>query len=227
MSTMECGGEIRMKKKTVIFDMDGVIFDTENVIMNCWIQVASKYHIEDIEHTFYQVVGMNVNETKRILLENYGDDFPYDEFRSEYRSLFYERIAKMGMPVKKGARELLSFLKINGYRIGLASSTRYEVVKDELSQAGLFDFFEVVVGGDMVSRSKPNPDIYLMACQKMNVLPEQAYAVEDSKNGVRSAHAAGMTVLHVPDVVPADEETTALSYMTFKDLIEVRNYLAK
>lgn len=215
-----------MQKKTIIFDMDGVIFDTENVILQCWKVVAEKYSLPNIETTFYKVIGTNVDETKRILLETYGDDFPYEGFRAEYRERFFEKMAKKGIPIKKGVRELLSFLKINGYQIGLASSTRREVVEDELSQAGIREFFQVVICGDMVARSKPEPDIYLKACEEMQVSPSDAYAIEDSQNGIRSAHAAGMTVLHVPDLVPPDEETGQLAELVFKDLIEVRNYLS-
>lgn len=215
-----------MQQKTIIFDMDGVIFDTENVILQCWRVIAEKYKVSDIEETFYKVIGTNLDETKRILLETYGSDFPYEQFRADYRERFYGTIAREGLSIKKGVRELLSFLKINGYRVGLASSTRREVVIDELSQAGLLAFFEVVVCGDMVERSKPEPDIYLYACKELQIHPSQAYAIEDSKNGIRSAHAAGLKVIHVPDLLPPDLETEQLADMVCKDLLEVRNYLA-
>lgn len=214
-------------QKAIIFDMDGVIFDTENVILRCWKVIAEKYNVSNIEQTFYKVIGTNVDETKRILMETYGRDFPYEKFRGEYRERFYQKIAEEGIPIKKGVRELLSFLKINGFRIGLASSTRQKVVLEELSQAKLLDFFEVVVCGDMVARSKPEPDIYLRACEEMKITPSEVYAIEDSKNGIRSAHTAGLKVIHVPDIVKPDEETERLSDVVFKDLIEVRTYLAR
>lgn len=213
--------------KTIIFDMDGVIFDTERLILSCWQIEAAKYDIPNIEDTFKKCIGTNVDTTRQILFDTYGKDFPYDKFRPEYRDLFYQKIEKDGLPVKHGAREILSFLKVNGYRTGLASSTRREVVEQELTDAGLRNFFEVLVGGDMVKKSKPEPDIYWKACELMRVKPEETYAIEDSKNGVISAKTAGLKVLHVPDIIEPDEEMTEMADEIFEDLIQVRNFLAK
>lgn len=212
--------------QTVIFDMDGVIFDTENMILNCWRYFGGKYDLENIESVFRQCIGTTSKETKRIVQEYYGEEFSYETFRRETSELFHSKVAESGMPVKAGARELLSFLKVNGYRIGLASSTRREKVMEELKQTGLLDFFEVIVGGDMVERSKPEPDIYMKACQEMRIQPSEAYAIEDSKNGVRSAASAGLNVFLVPDIIEPDEEMKKLSYQIFPDLIEVRRYLS-
>lgn len=213
--------------KNVIFDMDGVIFDTERLVLSCWRIVAEKYGIPHIEETFRSVIGVSSEGTKKIVREVYGKDFAYESFRQECRNLFAQKIAQTGMPVKSGARELLSFLKINGYRIGLASSTSYDTVVNELTQAGLVGFFEVIIGGDMVKRSKPEPDIYLRACEDMNLVPAETFAIEDSWNGVRSAATAGLKVLHVPDLLEPNEEMEKLSFQIFQDLIDVRNYLAK
>ncbi len=209
-------------EKVIVFDMDGVIFDTENQILGIWIYLAGKYGIEGIETAFYQCIGTNREKTKKIMLEHYGENFPYEKFRQESSMLFKERTAAEGIPVKAGVRELLSFLKINGYRLGLASSTRYAVVKEELEGAGLFDFFEIVVGGDMVRRSKPAPDIYQKACEELAVEPERAYAVEDSKNGVRSAVEAGLRVFLIPDLIAPDDEMKKMAYQIYPDLIELR-----
>ncbi len=214
-------------KKQIIFDMDGVLFDTEQLVLGYWRYLAEKYNISKIEETFQKVIGINREETKQILFDTYGEEFPYDKFFREVHLLFHKRIQTAGMPVKKGVRELLGFLKINGYRIGLASSTRYQTVTDELTQAGLLDFFEVIVGGDMVKKSKPEPDIYLRACEEMRVLPSETFAVEDSWNGVRSAAAAGLRVIHVPDMQEPNEEMEQLAFQIFDDLIDVRNYLAR
>ena len=135
-------------KKQIIFDMDGVIFDTENLILSCWRVVAEKYRIPNIEEAFRRVIGVSATGTKKIIQEVYGEEFDYESFRQESRELFDEKIARNGMPLKPGVRELLSFLKINGYRVGLASSTKYETVLEELTQTGLAGFFEVIIGGD-------------------------------------------------------------------------------
>lgn len=213
--------------KQIVFDMDGVIFDTENLILGCWRFVAEKYNVPHIEETFRRVIGTSSEETKDILYEVYGEDFPLQTFWREWRQQYEYRIAESGLPVKPGVRELLSFLKINGYRIGLASSSRYETVKENLTTAGLLDFFEVIVSGDMVKKSKPEPDIYLCACEKMKIVPEDTFAIEDSYNGVISATRAGLNAILVPDLIEPDEEMERLSFAVFEDLVDVRNYLAE
>ena len=154
----------------------------------------------------------------------YGENFPYEDFRSEAKEMFMERTKKDGVPLKPGARELLQFLKINGWRIGLASSTSGDTVKNELQTVGLYDFFEAVVSGEMVRESKPHPEIYFKACELLDVDPKQAIAVEDSKNGVRSAAMAGMKVILVPDIVEPDEDSQRLAWKMFPDLFDVRRF---
>lgn len=213
-------------KPTIVFDMDGVIFDTERLILSGWRYLAGKYDITGLDEVFYQCIGTNKEETRKIILSHYGAPFPYDRLMKESSELFHERVKKDGMPIKPGVRELLSFLRINGYRVGLASSTRKEVIVSELSQTGMLDFFEVIVGGDMVKRSKPAPDIYIEACQRMKADPQNTYAVEDSKNGLKSALAAGLKVHLVPDLISPDEEMKQMAYAVWPSLIELRQHLA-
>lgn len=213
--------------KQIVFDMDGVIFDTENLVLGCWRFVAEKYNIPHIEETYLRSIGTTSEETKDILYEVYGEDFFLPTFWQEWKQQYANRVAQSGLPVKRGVRELLGFLKINGYRIGLASSSRYEAVRANLTTAGILDFFEVIVGGDMVKRSKPEPDIYQCACEKMKIVPQETLAIEDSYNGIRSASRAGLSVILVPDLIPPNEEMEELAYAVFEDLIDVRNYLAE
>lgn len=211
-------------EKTVVFDMDGVIFDSEGLVLSSWKFIGEKYGYPDIEEVFRRCIGTNKAETKRIVFEHYGDAFPYDKFRVEASALFQEKTKEKGVPVKRGARELLSYLKVNGFQIGLASSTRLAVVEMELEQAGLLPFFQVLVGGDMVEHSKPHPEIYQRACEKLRISPAQAYAIEDSYNGVRSAHAAGMQVFMVPDMLPPDDEMKKLTAEIFPSLMGVLGF---
>lgn len=210
--------------KTVIFDMDGVIFDTEALWLACWKIIGQKYGIDDLEKVCHMCIGTNSEETKKIALGYYGQEFAYDAYGSEVSRLFHERTDEKGMPVKRGARELLSYLKVNGYRVGLASSTKKQVIEEELGQAGLLSFFQVIIGGDMVANSKPDPEIYQRACQEMGVHPAHTYAIEDSFNGVRAAHAAGMKVIMVPDLLEPDEEMRELTVEVFLSLMAVLGY---
>lgn len=213
------------KYKAVIFDMDGVIFDSEQCIIECWKIVAEKYQIPNIEPVLYQCLGVTYEEGKRIFLTYYGEDFPYDKRKEERSDLYHERYDGGRLPLKPGVRELLVWLKENGYKVGVASSTRKEVVTKQLEDAGLLKYFDNITCGDMVARSKPEPDIYLMACERLGVQPEDAVAIEDSYNGIRSAYLAGMFPIMVPDLLEPDEEMRKLSGRIFESLIEVKGWL--
>ena len=213
-------------KKTVIFDMDGVIFDTENLILQNWRELAAGYGCDagELEDVFYSCIGTNAAATKEIVLAHFGEQFPYAPFRAASSVLFQQKVESFGMPVKRGARELLAYLKEAAYRIGLASSTRKAVVEQELRSAGLRDFFDVVVGGDMVHHSKPEPDVFLKCCELLGERPAEAYVIEDSYNGVRAAKRAGAVVIMVPDLIQPDEEMQSLSDYIMPSLAEAETF---
>lgn len=213
--------------KAVVFDMDGVIFDSERLVLICWEKVAEKYHVEGITEVMTACIGTTQGKTEEIVLGHYGEDFPYDAFRKEASALFHEIVDRDGLPVKRGVQELLDFLREQGVTLAVASSTRLEVVSQELKQAGLYEYFQVVMGGDQLKRSKPEPDIYLMTCNKLGIQPAEAYAVEDSYNGIRSAYSAGMNPVMVPDILPPTEEMREKSVVVLDDLLQVRDWLEK
>lgn len=217
--------ETMKRFEAVIFDMDGVIFDSELLVIKCWQVVADKYGIKNIEDTCHKCLGLNKDATKELMLGVYGADFPYDEYKAEMSALFHEQAAGGKLPMKPGVTGLLQTLKKNGRKIALASSTRKAVVEQELQDAGILPYFDRVICGDMVKRSKPEPDIYLEACRQIHVMPEQAYAIEDSYNGIRSAHAAGLHPIMVPDLAPVTEEMQELSDVILDSLTEVEKYL--
>ncbi len=208
----------------VIFDMDGTIFDTERLVLDCWEKVGERHGIPGIQEVFVRCIGTNNARTQEIVYEHYGKDFPFEKFSGESSALFHEIADTEGIPLKPGAVELLTYLSENKVPLGLASSTRLAAVTQELQAAGLYDYFQVVVGGDLLKNSKPAPDIYLMTCERMGTLPQNTYAIEDSYNGIRSAHSAGMRPIMVPDLMPATEEMRDLSVAVFADLFEVKGY---
>ena len=213
-----------MKYKAVVFDMDGVIFDSERLVLQCWTELAEKHGIPDIETVYYKCIGTNRAQTREIFLDFYGETFAYEAFREEASVLFHSRYDNGRMPMKPGVVELLEFLKEQGYAVGLASSTRSEVVRQEIGDAGLLPYFESLTCGDMVTVSKPNPEIFLKACEALGVLPEEAIAIEDSYNGIRAAYRAGMLPVMVPDMVAPDAEMKELAGWIGKDLIQVREW---
>jgi len=211
----------------VIFDMDGIIFDSEQLVLDSWEAVGRKYGIPDVRKILTDCIGTSKDRTQEIIYAHYGKDFDYEKYRKEASMLFHEYVRENGLPMKKGVRELLQYLKEEKIPVGLASSTRLAVVEEELKQAGLYDYFQVVIGGDQLKRSKPEPDIYLMACEKMGVSPEDAYAIEDSHNGIRAAYSAGMMPIMVPDLLPATEEMREKSIAVFEDLFQVKQFFAE
>lgn len=210
----------------VIFDMDGVLFDTERICMEAWREIAAERRLENIEKAVLGCVGLNRRDTKAFFEREYGTDFDYEAYHAACSARFHEKIRQFGLPMKTGVKEILAFLKQNGYKIGLASSTSKQGVEGHISSAGIADYFEVIIGGDMVEHSKPEPDIYLLACRQLEVKPENAIAIEDSPNGIFSAHAAGLQVVMVPDMIAPTPQIEALLHRKCNTLLEVRDILA-
>lgn len=211
--------------EAVIFDMDGVIFDSEALVINTWKQVADKYEIPHIEKTCMECLGTNHEATVRIFRKHYGEKFPYEKYKKEMSELFHEQAAGGKLPKKLGIQELLEFLRFSRIKIGLASSSREEAVKGELFEGGLLSYFNEIVCGDMVKKSKPEPDIYLETCRKLHAKPENCYGIEDSYNGIRALRSAGMHPIMVPDLAEPTDEMRKLSECILPSLVEVREYL--
>ena len=213
--------------RAVVFDMDGILFDTERLCQDSWMAVAEKNGLPGMEEVFVQCIGRNANDSKRIVMNAYGEDFDYQTFREETSVWYWDYVKKNGLPVMPGAEQLLKWLKEHGWIVGLASSTRRPTVLRNLELSGFSDYFSAVITGDMVEHSKPLPDIYLIACRELGVQPEEAYAIEDSPNGIRSAHAAGMKALMVPDMLKPDEEMWRLSFRIMENLDQVLEFFVK
>ena len=214
-----------MQYQAVVFDMDGVIFDTERLVIEFWKEVAKKHNIPNVEHTCIQCLGTNRVRTREIFLENYGADFPFDPYRAEVTELFNTHYKGVPLPTKPGVRELLSYLQEQDIKVGLASSTAQHLVRDEIGTAGLLPYYQTLVCGDMVEHSKPAPDIFLKACEILNADPTKSIAIEDSFNGIRSAHCAGMTPIMVPDQVQPTDEIRTLAFHVMPSLLDVLNWL--
>ncbi len=216
-----------MNELTVIFDMDGVIFDSERLYIECCEEAADVFGMENIVEACRRCIGLTSAVTEAILLEMYRDAGLVARFRERSAALFTDRCRRGLLEVKPGAAELLKSLKAAGVRTAIASSTRTEIVKNELRDAGLLDCFTAIVGGDQVQRSKPNPDIFLKAAELLGAAPEACLVIEDSYNGIRAAKAAGMTAVMVPDLLKPDEEMERLADHIVFSLFEVKALLTE
>lgn len=210
--------------QAVIFDMDGVIFDSERAVFQEWLDLAQKYNIDDIEIPYMKCIGVNAQRTREIFYEHYGDKYDYDVFAKETSRGFHAKYDGGKLPIKTGAVSLLQYLKENNVKVALASSTRVGAVTEEIRDAGLSKYFDVIIGGDMVEKSKPAPDIFLKAAFELGIAPEEAYVIEDSFNGIRAAANAGMIPIMVPDLLAPDEEIRGKAAFIFEDLNKVREF---
>jgi HAD superfamily hydrolase (TIGR01509 family) len=211
----------------IIFDMDGVIFDSERAIMECFLEIGKKYNIKDLDKVYLLCTGVTFEKTKEIILNHYGNDFPYDKYNEEGTKLFFEKYKDYKLPLKNGVFELMKYLKANNKKIALASSTKKDLVLKELGAHNLLKYFDVIVTGDMVSKSKPEPDIYLKAIELLKIDSFKLFAIEDSFNGVKSATKANLKTIMVPDLVKPDEFIKNKATIVLSNLLEIIDYLNK
>ena len=205
----------------VIFDMDGVIFDSERAYIDAYRKLAVKYGLGDVEQACIESIGVTRELTKKIFFERVGHEFDYDRYRGEVQ----QELNRTAFELKPGVYELFGRLKELGALIALASSTRREHVFPMLDGANLTKYFKAIVCGDMVSHSKPHPEIFLKAAGELGADPADCYVIEDSYNGIRAAHAAGMRPLMVPDILQPDEEIRSLAEAVLPSLFDVKRYL--
>lgn len=206
-----------MKFKGLIFDMDGLLLDTEKLYVRFWTEAARFYgYPMEFEHAL-SIRSLNRQFTTEKLAGYFGS-FDYVPVHDKRVELMDAYIKEHGVEAKKGAKELLEFAKQNGVKIALATSSPFERAKEHLENVGLFKYFDEFACGSMVKNSKPKPDIYLLACEKLNLKPEECIALEDSPNGVISASTAGCATIMVPDLDKPTEDLIPLLYSVCDDL---------
>lgn len=211
--------------KAVIFDMDGLMFDTERVFMSAWDYAGEKMGLGKTGYMVLKTLGMNTEGCNQMWRDEFGADVDIAAlwgYSREFLEDYYERYA---VSAKPGLYDLLAYLRCKGYKLAVASSTKRHTVERHLSNAHVRHFFDAVITGDMVEKSKPEPDIYLKAAAALGVKPEECYALEDSRNGLLSAHRAGCMPIMVPDLWQPDDVVKQFILGPFDDLLAVRDWL--
>ena len=206
----------------IIFDMDGLMFDTERVFIMAWDYAGEKIGIGKAGYMVYKTLGMNIASSYKVWKEEFGDGYNQEELRKYTKEFLTNYYNENKVPVKKGLYNLLDFLQKNDCKMAVASSSpRWEVEK-HLKDAGIYEYFKGIICGDMVENSKPDPEIYLKACALLEANPSECYALEDSKNGLLAAHRAGCRPIMVPDLWQPDEYILKIIDGKYEDLDEVK-----
>lgn len=211
--------------KAVIFDMDGVLLDSESICDRIWILLANEMNLDNIQDAITENRGCNESQMAQNLCNRYGKDFNCPKFFSDFSKYFHEVEQSSGIDLLPDVKETLDYLKSKGYKLGLATSTRRQTATRQLSNCRIFDYFEQATFGDEVICSKPHPEIYLSVAKKLGVEPFQCVGVEDSPNGVKSCFAAGFKTVMVPDRIEPTEEITKLCWKVGKPISILKEYL--
>jgi HAD superfamily hydrolase (TIGR01509 family) len=212
--------------EAIVFDMDGLMLDTEPIFKRAWQKAASGLGCP-VDDTFYLSLIDRTNVAAEAeLTRRWGGEFPIAAFRERWTALWREEVASYGIRLKPGLAELLEYSARLGIPTGIATSSDREFANFSLKAAGLdTEAFRCIVSGDEISRSKPAPDIYLEAAGRLGADPKRCLALEDSDSGILAASAAGMIAVMAPDLKPPSEHARAHAFATVRSLAEVVSML--
>lgn len=205
----------------MIFDMDGVIVDTERLLVKYWCQAANEMGFPMTREQALELRSLSSRYAEPHLKKLFGDSFNYRKVRARRIELMEDFVDDHGVKIKPGVEELMSYLKERGCKTAVATATDFDRAVPYLQKAKVYELLDAVCCGPQVEHGKPDPDIYLFAAQKLGVEPAECIAVEDSPNGIRSAYRAGMHVVMVPDLTQPDRELLKMIYRKCDDLFGV------
>lgn len=212
--------------KAVIFDMDGLLIDSETIVLDAYKNALQHFDMTEPLYVeeYPKCLGCTHKETETILTKIMGDVFYISEFRPYWQSLYKDHFLNKRIAVKTGVEKTLQYLKDNKIPCSIATSTRTEYATTKVKNAGILDYFDFITTGDQVENSKPAPDIYLKAISLYGYKPEECLAFEDSKNGVISAMTAGLHTVQIPDLVQPCNEFKSYGHHILKRIDQAIYY---
>lgn len=211
--------------KAIIFDMDGLMIDSERVTFECYQERLKDMNLTMDEEFYKTLLGKPIKGIYQRFYDVYGNDFPIETVIQDVHQLMAERFEKEGVPVKKGLVELLHYLKDNNYKTIVATSSNRDRVDKILAQAKITEFFDDSICGDEVTKGKPNPEVFLKSCQKLGVNVDEAIVLEDSEAGIQASYDANIKVICIPDMKYPEKQYEDKTFKILKDLTEVTAYL--
>lgn len=209
----------------VVFDVDGVLFDTERLMHQIWHEVGQEMGWPQPGRDYLEFVGNGRSVIFEKMLALYGPEFPKEDFLTSCSQTLQDRLARDGVPLKPGVKEILQLLHAHRIPIAIATSTAMRRTGPRMEWTGLSPFFSAMITGDQVEHGKPHPEIYQKACRALGTHPAHTLAVEDSRNGILSATAAGMPVVMIPDMIPPTPELEKLVRCRCSSLPELTQLL--
>ena len=207
--------------KGLIFDMDGLILDTETISNKLLIDIFSKYDINLNEEIISKTIGLEKKKAIKVFEEYLGDNIPIKDIINLHKKVVNDYLEKNGVPVKLRLIELLNYLDEEKIKKVVATSSYRKVAENVLIRANVYN----IICGDEIKESKPLPDIFLKALEKLNLPADEVIVLEDSRMGILAAHRAKIKSIMIPDILPADEETKKLYFKECKSLLDVIHLL--
>ncbi len=207
--------------KAIIFDMDGLMIDSERVTFEGYQHVLKDLDLTITEDFYKTLLGKTLKNVYELFYKEYGEDLDIESIIKKVHEYMAKRFENEGVPLKKGLIELLDYLKNNNYKTIVATSSNRDRVNVILRLADIEKYYDDSICGDEVSKGKPNPEVFLRACQKLNVDPSEAIVLEDSEAGILAAKNAGIKVICIPDMKYPEPQYEEMTYKVLEDLSQV------